>query len=445
MILLTENILENLAMTSEQIASLQPALAKLLERFRSCFERGKTFGYLEKYILGLLSDVKRKSIEPMALAAGVAVRTLQEFLAFFRWNEERAGQQLIRLVASEHSSREAIGVLDASGHCKQGDKTPGVQRQWCGESGKIDNCVVGQHLLYTDNDPHNPFSCVLASDLFLPEDWAKDPARCREAGIPEEIRHRPKWQIGLEQVRQANREGIRFSFLTADEDYGKVPQFWFDLDTMGQWAVAEVPKNFLCWPKAPAYRSARSEYAAKRVDNIARHSPVFYSQSWKRVQIKEATRGPCVWHVKAGQVHLVDTRSRRAGTGSTPTDRTYWLIVAKNKTTGEVKYFVSNAPPHVLLLRLLEVAFARWHIEKWFERAKQETGFGSFEVRTYRSLMRHWLASRIAMYFLADQTQRLRGEKSADHVGTSGGRGEHVSLEPLEPLAPLVGPVAAAL
>jgi SRSO17 transposase len=445
MILPTEDILENLAMTSEQIASLQPALAKLLERFRSCFERGKTFGYLEKYILGLLSDVKRKSIEPIALAAGVAVRTLQEFLAFFRWDEDRAGQQLVRLVVSEHSTREAIGVLDASGHAKQGDKTPGVRRQWCGETGKIDNCVVGQHLLYTDNDPQNPFSCVLASDLFLPEEWAKDSQRCQEAGIPEEMRHRPKWQIGLEQVRQALREGIRFSFLTADEDYGKVPQFWFDLDTLGQWAIAEVPKNFLCWPKPPAYRSARSEYAAKRVDNITRHSPLFYSQSWKRVQIKEATRGPCIWQVKAGQVHLVETRNRRAGENSPPTDRTYWLIVAKNKGTGETKYFVSNAPPHVSLLRLLEVAFARWHIEKWFERAKQETGFGSFEVRTYRSLMRHWLASRIAMYFLADQTQRLRGEKPADHVGTSGGRGEHVGLEPLEPLAPLVGLVARAV
>jgi SRSO17 transposase len=445
MILPTEDILENLAMTSEQIASLQPALAKLLERFRSCFERGKTFGYLEKYILGLLSDVKRKSIEPIALAAGVAVRTLQEFLAFFRWDEDRAGQQLVRLVVSEHSTREAIGVLDASGHAKQGDKTPGVRRQWCGETGKIDNCVVGQHLLYTDNDPQNPFSCVLASDLFLPEEWAKDSQRCQEAGIPEEMRHRPKWQIGLEQVRQALREGIRFSFLTADEDYGKVPQFWFDLDTLGQWAIAEVPKNFLCWPKPPAYRSARSEYAAKRVDNITRHSPLFYSQSWKRVQIKEATRGPCIWQVKAGQVHLVETRNRRAGENSPPTDRTYWLIVAKNTGTGETKYFVSNAPPHVSLLRLLEVAFARWHIEKWFERAKQETGFGSFEVRTYRSLMRHWLASRIAMYFLADQTQRLRGEKPADHVGTSGGRGEHVGLEPLEPLAPLVGLVARAV
>ena len=439
MILLRKDILENLEMAPEQIASLQPALAKLLGQFRPCFERHKTFGYLEKYILGLLSDVKRKSIEPIALAAGVAVRSLQEFLAFFRWDEDRAGQQLIRLVANEHGHREAIGVLDASGHCKQGDKTPGVQRQWCGESGKIDNCVVGQHLLYTDNDPQNPFGCVLLSDLFLPKEWSEAPDRCEEAGIPEDLRHRPKWRIGIDQVRQAIREGIRFSFLTADEDYGKVPQFWFDLEALGQWAVAEVPKNFLCWPKPPAYRSLRSEYAAKRVDNVVRHSPLFYSQSWKTMQIKEATRGPCVWQVKAGQVHMIDTRNKATVGCSEPTDRTYWLIVAKNKATGEIKYFVSNAPAHVSLPRLLEVAFGRWHIEKWFERAKQETGFGSFEVRTYCSLMRHWLASRIAMYFLANETQRLRGEKSADHVGAGRGGGEHVGLEYLEPLAPLVG------
>ncbi len=101
-------------MTSEQIASLRPALAKLVKRFSPCFERHKTLGYLEKYILGLLSDVKRKSIEPIALAVGVAVRTLQEFMAFFCWDEERAGRQLIRMVADEHGRREGIGALDSS-------------------------------------------------------------------------------------------------------------------------------------------------------------------------------------------------------------------------------------------------------------------------------------------------------------------------------------------
>jgi len=446
MILLRADILlENQEITSEQIASLQPALAKLLGQFRHGFGRDKTFGYLEKYILGLLSDVKRKSIEPIALAAGVAVRTLQEFLALFRWDEDRVGQQLIRMVAREHHRPDALGALDASGHGKQGDKTPGVQRQGCGESGKIANCVVGQHLLYTDNDPQNPFSCVLASDLFLPEAWAHDPERCREAGIPEEQRHRPQWQIGLEQVRQAHREGIRFGFIVADEDYGKVPQFWFDLDAMGPWAVADVPKNFLCWPKPPAYRSKRREYAAKRVDNVARHSPLFYGRSWKTIRIKDTTRGPGLWQVQAGQVHLVDTRQKSVRQGSPPTDRTYWLIVARNPATGEIKYFVSNAPSHVSLKRLWEAAFGRWHVEKWFERSKQETGFGSFEVRTYRSLMRHWLACRIAMYFLITETRRRRGEKSTDHVGANGRRGQHLGVEYLEPLAPLVGLVDTAM
>jgi SRSO17 transposase len=91
------------------------------------------------------------------------------------------------------------------------------------------------------------------------------------------------------------------------------------------------------------------------------------------------------------------------------------LILARNPATGETKYFVSNAAANTPLTEMLQVAFARWHVEMWFRRAKQETGFGAFEVRTYTSLIRHWLSSRMAMYFLAAETQRLRGGKSADH------------------------------
>ena len=87
----------------------------------------------------------------------------------------------------------------------------------------------------------------------------------------------------------------------------------------------------------------------------------------------------------------------------------------------------------------MTVAFGRWHVEKWFERAKQEGGFGAFEVRTYTSLIRHWLCSRMVMYFLAAQTQRLRGEKSEDHLGTGSRGGQHVGVENLEPLVALVG------
>ena len=422
--------LESLIMNYDQLASFEPALARFLDKIRPCFKRDKTFGYLQKYMVGLMTDLKRKSIEPIALASGVAVRTLQEFLAFFSWDHEQADQTLVREIVNRQHGKHSIGVLDASAHVKQGKQTPGVQRQWCGESGKRDNCVIGQHLLYTDNDVKNPFSSVVASDLYLPKSWDVDRERCRHAGIPDEITHRATWKIGIEQIKRTMAQGLRFDYVTYDEEYGKVPNFIYALDHLGQKAIGEVPCNFRVWVKRPACKSNRAEHASRRVDNTVRHSPTFYGQSWRKMVIKDTTRGQCLWHVKSAQVYLVKHKDGKAYC-PVPTDRTYWLIIAHNQQTGEMKYFISNAPVKAKIEILMEIAFSRWHVEKWFERAKQECGFGAFEVRTYTSLIRHWLASRLAMYFLADQTHRLRGEKSADHLGTSGRCGEYTGVEDL--------------
>ena len=417
-------------MNYKQLASFEPALARFLEKVRPCFKRDKTFGYLQKYILGLMADLKRKSIEPIALASGVAVRTLQEFLAFFAWDHKRADEVLIREVVERQHGKLSIGILDASAHAKQGKYTPGVQRQWCGETGKKDNCVIGQHLLYTDNDAKNPFCCIVASDLYLPKSWDEDRDRCRRAGIPDEMVHRSTWQIGIEQIKRTMANGLRFDYVTHDEEYGKVPAYIYELDKLGQKAIGEVPRNFRVWAKRPACKSHRAEHASHRVDNIASHSPAFYGQPWKKMVIKDTTRGQCIWHVKSAQVYLVKHKDGKRHC-PIPTDRTYWLIIAHNQKTGEKKYFISNAPEKEKLETLMEVAFARWHVEKWFERAKQECGFGAFEIRTYTSLIRHWLASRLAMYFLADQTTRLRGEKSAYHTGAGCRCSEYVGVEDL--------------
>jgi len=420
--------LESLAMNYEQLASFEPALARFLEKVHHCFKRDKTFDYLQKYMLGLMADLKRKSIEPIALASGVAVRTLQEFLAFFSWDHDKADKVLVREVVNRQHGKHSIGVIDASGHAKQGKYTPGVQRQWCGETGKKDNCVIGQHLLYTDNDVKNPFSCVVASDLYLPECWDQDRNRCKRAGIPDDIIYRPRWKITIEQLERTMSQGLRFDYVTYDEEYGKVPEFVYELDRLGQKAIGEVPCNFRVWVKKPACKSHKAEHASHRVDNIVSHSPTFYSQPWKKMVIKDTTRGKCIWYVKSAQVYLVKHKDGKAYC-PVPTDRTYWLIVAHNKRTGEIKYFISNAPAKEKLKTLMEIAFCRWQVEKWFERAKQECGFGAFEVRTYTSLIRHWLASRLAMYFLADHTTRLRGEKSTYHAGTGCRCSEYVSVE----------------
>jgi SRSO17 transposase len=145
--------------------------------------------------------------------------------------------------------------------------------------------------------------------------------------------------------------------------------------------------------------------------------------------IKDGTRGPIKWAIKAAHVHLVE---RDEEDNPQPTDRPYWLIIARKVSDdgeGEIKYFVCNGGAGDSLQEMLQAAFARWHIEKWFERAKQEAGFGAFEVRNHTSLIRHWLCSRLAMLFLSEQTHRLRGEKSTDHVGASGRGGGDDGVE----------------
>lgn len=220
------------------------------------------------------------------------------------------------------------------------------------------------------------------------------------------------------------------SWLTFDEELGSVPGFWYGLDERGQRAVGEARSNFRAWVKKPACRSLRGEHAWRRVDNLVRHSPAFTKQTWRLMTIKTTTRGPATWRIKAARVHLV--RQDVKG-NSVPSDRRYWLIAANHPRTGEMKYFISNAPDNVSLETMLQAAFARWHIEKWFERAKQEAGLGAFEVRNHTSLIRHWLCSRLAMLFLAEQTHRLRGEKSEDHLRAGRRGGPHAGVEMLEP------------
>jgi SRSO17 transposase len=407
-------------MRGEQIAPLEAALAGFLGLFRVGFARRPTFEHCTRYVQGLMAEGDgRKSCESIALDAGVAIRTMQEFLAQHRWDHERVNAAAQRHVADRRGRDDSVGVIDGSAHAKRGDKTPGVQRQYCGELGKVDNCVIGVHLLYTDNDPHNPFSAMLDSELYLPKVWADDAARRAEAGIPQELFHRPAWLIGASMVELAMSRGVRFGWLTFDEEYGRAPEFWFTLDALGQRAIGEVPGDFYCWTTPPRHRSLQGHLASKQVADVVRHSPAFTRQDWQEMTIKQTTRGPCVWRTKAARVQLTD--------GGEPTDRRYWLIAAHNPATDEMKYFVSNADGSTPLEPMLRAAWARWHVEKWFERAKQMTGFGDFEVRTHTGLLRHWLCSRLAMLFLADQTTRLRGEKPGDHVRTGGpgGRGDH--------------------
>src|SRR2546425_3842639 len=178
-------LLRRSRMTTDEILSLAPALAEFLDEFADCFGRSESREHLGHYVRGQLSNLQRKSVEPIALFNNIAPRTLQEFLNTDVWDHPRARERLQQIVARDHEDPKAIGIIDDSGHPKSGKKTPGVQWQYCGRLGKTANCVVTVHLAFSSYDTR--FRTMLDTELFLPESWSNDRDRCRQAGIPDDV------------------------------------------------------------------------------------------------------------------------------------------------------------------------------------------------------------------------------------------------------------------
>jgi SRSO17 transposase len=167
-------------MTLEQIASLGKELAKFLALFAGCFRSRPGFALMKIYVQGLLSNLRRKNVEAIAIEFDKAPRTLQRFVESIKWEEAGVRDQCQRLVATEHGHPEAIGCLDESGTAKSGRHTVGAARQWLGSRGKVDNGVVGVHLSYCAPG----FQCLLDGELYLPKEWADDPQRRKKTTSP---------------------------------------------------------------------------------------------------------------------------------------------------------------------------------------------------------------------------------------------------------------------
>lgn len=407
-------------MDAEQIRQLEPMLNEYLNRFGDCFARRDTRAHLPVYVRGQLSDLPRKSVEPIALAAGVPVRTLQEFLTHLTWDADRVRDRVAQIVREEHADPQSIGVIDETGWPKKGDKTPGVQRQYCGAVGKQENCIVTVHLGYAAGD----FHCLLDGDLYLPESWSQDRDQCRAAGIPDEVVYRPKTDIALELYDRARASGLRFEWLTFDEWYGSTPSFRRALTARGQKFIGEIKNSVTVWVDPPRVterpfrrhgrgRSRRTPRLVagspppQTVEQLARRHPALRNQRWRSYHIKDTHKGPVVWKVKHTLVFLKDERGLPEGP--------YHLLVCRSVWTGELKYFLSNAPPRMAVKTLLRVAFSRWRIERCFEDHKGELGLDHWEGRRWIGLKRHLVLTTVSYLFLAKACQELRGGKPAGH------------------------------
>jgi hypothetical protein len=208
--------------------------------------------------------------------------------------------------------------------------------------------------------------------------------------------------------------------MTADEGYAQTPAFLFALDDAGQRYVMEIPAIFYGWLVEPALLHKRRRFGPRTprkfprlkaknpplstVADLLSYSPILRKIPWEKFHIKDTKKGPMVWEAKACPIYL-----RRDGLPTWP----HWLIIARNlENPGEIKFFLSNAPPGTPLEVLLYVAFSRWHVERCFEDEKSELGLSHFEVRNYLSLKRHLILTSVSHLFLARVHQDWRGEKS---------------------------------
>jgi SRSO17 transposase len=406
-------------MDVNQIRQLEPKLDAFLDLFHDCFARKDTRAHLGTYVRGQLSDLPEKSVEPIALDADVAPRTLQEFLAQHRWSEDKLRDRLLQVVIAEHQGPHTLGIIDETSDPKKGDKTPGVQKQWCGRLGKTENCLVTVHLGFARGD----FHCLLDGELFLPESWDADRPRCREAGIPDDMHYRPKWQIALELYDRAVGHGIRFDWFTVDEGYGSKPEFLRALTARHQRYVAEVPRSLCGWLQRPRvvdrpYRKNRTGRgrkvprlasgtpSARRVDDLMNDTRL-RDQPWQRFRVKETGKGPMVWECKHAMLTVKDA-------DGLPGDTLHLLIARNVLNHAEAKFFVSNAPAGTGIGTLLLVAFSRWRVERCFEDQKSEIGLDQYEGRRYLGLKRHMIISCVSYLFLA----RVREEWGKKGTGT---------------------------
>ena len=424
-------------MDVDPIRALKPRLDKYLSGFADGFRRSDTREHLAVSVNGQLSDLAQESVEPIALAAGIPPRTLQEFLARYKWDENAPRPRLHHIIARDHAHPHSIGLIDETSDAKKGVQTPGVPRQHCGAVGKPDNGIVAVHPGYAAADFHT----LLGGELFLPESWSEDRPRCREAGLPDAMVYRPKTEVALELYARAAASGVHFAWPTFDEWYGTKAAFLQSPDVREPKFVGEGHKDFVAWTKPPRVterpyrrggrgrprRTPRLVAGSSKpmaVGEMLRYHAPLRDAEWVRYRIKDGEQGPMVWAAKSIPI---DPRNED---GLPP--RAYRLVVTRNVLVpDEVEYFVSNAPLETPLPTLLLVAFSRGRVERCFEDEKGERGLDHYAGRKYRGLKRHTILTAVSHLFVAKVHQERRGEKpGADGVpGADGDVG--VGQEPV--------------
>ncbi len=402
-------------LAAHDVKNLAAELAAYHAEYADLYKRREQRQWAEFYLKGQLSDLERKTVEPMVLASkgadANAIRAVQQFLGEGTWSDEAILARREKLLAAEIGEADGVLIFDGSGFPKKGDHSVGVARQYCGHLGKVANCQHGVFAAYAASGGYT----FVDRRLYLPEHWfGEDYAEKRKrCGVPEKLQFKTEPALALEMLQEAVKRGVLpFGWVAADERYGMNPAFLDGVEATGKSYFAEVPVSTMVWVgkveviapgQGPMGRLRKGAAVAKgtppaqEVRQIAAALP---ARAWQRYTIKEGSKGP----IEADFAFLRATskRGRRPG-------HEVWVVLRRGLGEGaEIKFYLSNAPSNCARATLVRMSGMRWPIETAFEEGKSELGMDHYETRTWLGWHHQMTLTFLAHHFLLRLRLKLK-------------------------------------
>ena len=351
------------------------------------------------YLLGLLSQSERKNGWTIAEFAGDASPDgMQRLLNLYLWDADRVREALSRYVVRALGDPAAVLVADETGFLKKGRRSAGVQRQYTGTAGRVENCQVGVFLAYAASDGSR---ALIDRELYVPERWLADRDRCAQAGIPDDTEFATKPALARKMIERAVAAAVPFRWFAADEVYGQNPG-------LRDWLEEQEIRYVMAVPCSERIITAAGKI---RADELAARVP---RDGWQVLSCGDGSKGPRLYEwaligTASGDRHLLVRRSLAPG----------------EKGELELAFFLCYAPGGATLGELVAVAGARWAVEDCFAEAKNETGLDHYQVRKWQAWYRHVTLSMLAHAFLAVTARQQRpGREPPAPPGTSTRRPE---------------------
>jgi SRSO17 transposase len=338
-------------------------LDQVMERIGPRFMRLEARQRARQYLQGLLSPAERKNGWQLAEMVGDSTPYgLQQFLYRGAWEANALRDDLRQYVAAALGDEEAVLIIDETGFVKKGDCSAGVQRQYSGTAGRIENSQIGVFLAYAAAQG----TALIDRALYLPQSWTDDRPRCRQAHIPDEVAFATKPKMALQMLQEAVAHDVPFGWVTGDSVYGDYRRIRLWLETLPKRYVLAVSAKEYVW----------MGWQQMRVGDMLAQLP---DAGWVRLSAGDGAKGPRLYDWQLIPVNAPQIEGWQR-----------WLLVRRSlEDATDLATFACCAPADTPLQKLVQVAGSRWHIETAFEEAKGEVGLDHYEVRSFTGWYRH--------------------------------------------------------